>query len=343
LGEGASGVVWKARQVRLNRDVALREVKSNAADTPEHFAAVRTYLAAASKLKHSNLTAVYDVLKIDGQIVVVTECVDGQSLEDIVREHGPMDVKQALQAAHCVAAVLNMAWQQAGLTHRNVSPRNILVSSDGVVKITDLGLVPPHGTSPDREGPPSATTTAAPHYKAPEQAEGRRIDTPAADIYALGATLYFLVTGRRPFARYDATQVLNRQRGGFLPDPRRLNPVLKPPVVRLMSRLLIKDPAGRPGDWSSVLSDIELTQADRIIVRKSGAEAAPSTIDRRNPDKPPPRNHPKRRRTDHRLKDRVPAGLRVLAWTLLLLFWAYLVHRQLTDPILLAPFAGGAP
>jgi len=314
--------------------VALREGKPDAADTPEHFAAVRTHLAAAAKLKHSNLTAVYDVLKVDGRIVVATEYVEGHSLYERVRANGPMKAAEALQAAHCIAAVLNMAWEQTGLTHRNISPRNILVLADGVLKVSDLGMVPRHGAAPDRPGPPSATSMAAPHFKAPEQAEGRRVDTPAADIYALGATLYFLVTGKQPFEGLAPETVLRRQCTGFLPDPRRRNPALKPPVVRLISRLLIKDPAKRPHDWPSVLSDIELTQANRIIVRKSDAGDPTNTIDRRDPDNPPPKHHPKRRRTDHSLKNHVPVGLRVVAWALLLLFWAYLVYRQTTDPIL---------
>jgi serine/threonine protein kinase len=239
-----------------------------------------------------------------------------------------MPERQAMQIAACVGGVLDLAWQVAGLTHRGLTPDNVMIAHDGTIKLADLGMVPPDSGS----GPPSPTPHAGVRYVAPEQARGRPVAGIAADVYALGAVLYFILTGVEPFAGRADEEVPALQVHGFMRNPRAINPEITSGCVRLLTHALMKDPARRHAVWRAFVAEVEAVRTGRIVLKKTVDGV--SSIERRDPAVKPVGRLPNRRSTDRVLPGDAPALLRFPLWVLLFGFWGFLIHRQATDPIL---------
>lgn len=204
LGRGGMGVVWRAVDEVLGREVAVKELRTYSdADGPE-LADLRLRMQrearAAARVKHSGVVAVHDVAEVDGRPLIVMELVDGPSLETVLRERGTLDPREAAGIGAKVMDALAAA-HRAGVLHRDVKPGNILLDRSGRVVLTDFGIA-----AMDDPGDGAATQlTRTGHlvgsldYLAPERAQGAD-PGPSSDVWALGATLYAAVEGSAPSA-----------------------------------------------------------------------------------------------------------------------------------------------
>jgi eukaryotic-like serine/threonine-protein kinase len=246
LGRGGMGVVWRAVDEVLGREVAVKELRTYTdADGPE-LADLRLRMQrearAAARVRHPGVVAVHDVAEVDGRPLIVMELVDGPSLDAVLRKRGPLDPREAAGIGAKVMDALAAA-HEAGVLHRDVKPGNILLDRSGRVLLTDFGIA-----TMDDPGDGSATNlTRTGHlvgsldYMAPERAQGAD-PGPASDVWGLGATLYAAVEGASPFRRTSTFSTLTAIVGEPLPESRRAGPL--GPVLQ---RLLDKRPEARPG------------------------------------------------------------------------------------------------
>ncbi|MFJ6388071.1 protein kinase [Streptomyces sp. NPDC091972] len=245
LGRGGMGVVWRAVDEVLGREVAVKELRTYTdADGPE-LADLRLRMQrearAAARVRHPGVVAVHDVAEVDGRPLIVMELVEGPSLDQVLRRQGTLDPREAAGIGAKVMDALAAA-HEAGVLHRDVKPGNILLDRSGRVLLTDFGIA-----TMDDPGDGSATNlTRTGHlvgsldYMAPERAQGAD-PGPASDVWALGATLYAAVEGASPFRRTSTFSTLTAIVGEPLPESHRAGPL--GPVLQ---RLLDKRPEARP-------------------------------------------------------------------------------------------------
>lgn len=245
LGRGGMGVVWRAMDEVLGREVAVKELRTYTDAGGPELADLRLRMQrearAAARIKHPGVVAVHDVADEGGRPVIVMELIDGPSLDDVLTKHGVMDPREAARIGARVMEALGAA-HRAGVLHRDVKPGNVLLDPGGRVVLTDFGIA-----AMDDPGDGSAThltrsgeLVGSLDYLAPERAQGQE-PGPASDVWALGATLYAAVEGNSPFRRTSTWSTLTAIVVDPLPEARRAGPL--GPVLQ---QLMHKDPALRP-------------------------------------------------------------------------------------------------
>jgi serine/threonine protein kinase len=240
LGRGGFGVVWRAHDTLLQRDVAVKAIEFPPILDDAERAAIRKKVLrearAAARLNHPGLVTVFDVIEEDGRPLIVMELVAAPTLAELVARDGPMPDDRVAALGMGILEALEVAHAQ-GIIHRDVKPANVMVSASDRVQLTDFGIA---SVLDDPKVTASGTLAGSPSYMAPEQA---RNDTPSAatDLWGLGATLYFALEGEPPFRKDGAiatlTAVVNEP-----PRPLRRDTAL----AALVDDLLVKDPAARP-------------------------------------------------------------------------------------------------
>ncbi|UUU20031.1 serine/threonine-protein kinase [Streptomyces sp. DSM 40750] len=245
LGRGGMGVVWRAVDEVLHREVALKELRTYTDAAAPELAdlglRMQREARAAARVRHPGVVAVHDVAEVDGRPLIVMELVEGPSLDDVLRDRGLLDPPEAAAIGAKVMEALAAA-HRVGVLHRDVKPGNILLDRSGRVVLTDFGIA-----TMEDPGDGSAThltrsgeLVGSLDYLAPERAQGND-PGPASDVWALGATLYAAVEGSSPFRRTSAWTTLTAIVGEPLPEPQRagaLGPVLR--------QLMEKRPEHRP-------------------------------------------------------------------------------------------------
>src|SRR5512133_1162278 len=240
LGRGGMGVVWRAQDAVLGREVAVKEVvfPPTMADDERRPAQARVLreARAAARLNHPGAVTLYDVVQDHGGTFIVMELVEAPTLADLVREQGPLPVERVAEIGAQVASALEAA-HAAGIVHRDVKPGNVMVPDQGVAKLADFGIA-------SLQGDPQLTSTGlvigSPAYMAPEQAKGEE-SGPPADFWALGATMFYAVEGEPPFDRGTSIAPL----AAVVHDPPR-PPRRAGALAPLITALLSKDPGSRP-------------------------------------------------------------------------------------------------
>jgi eukaryotic-like serine/threonine-protein kinase len=326
IGAGGMAIVWKARQLSLDRIVALKVLRAECASDPDEVRDFVNEARAAAHLKHPNIIQVHDVAHHDGLYFIVMEFVAGATLSTLLERSGPIAPKRAIQIADSIAQALAYAWDSAGMIHRDIKPDNIMIDADGSVKLADLGLArrPIPCTAPGSAGPIEGT----PNYMAPEQARGSaRLDV-RTDMYSLGASLYHLVTGRLPFDGLDPERAMQAQIEGVLPNPRELNPAVTHGLAALIRRLMMKNPDNRFPDWDAVRKQLRKAAAGRILIGAREPDALSTVAP--PPAAPEPAQPASVFRTE-RPAARVPGPVRALLWIVLAAAWIawgrYLLQR----------------
>jgi serine/threonine protein kinase len=248
VGRGGMGVVYKARDRRLGRVVALKRLPENLRDHPT---AVRLFLRearAAAALNHPNIVTLFDADQYDGNYYITMEFLEGLPLDAILRKRGKLALRDALRLSVQIATGLQYA-HEAGVIHRDIKTSNLFFTKDKVVKIMDFGLA-----KMVEEVRRAATVIGGtPYYMAPEQSAGESVDH-RADLYAFGVTLYELLTGRVPFTEGD---VAYHHRHTPPPDPRELVPDLPEAPVALIERLMAKSADDRPARTAEVTAALQ--------------------------------------------------------------------------------------
>src|SRR5262245_47672865 len=251
VGRGGMGVVYKAWHRRLNRAVAVKMLLAGPYARPEELERFLREAEAVASLRHPNVVQIYDVGDLDGRPYFTMEYVEGGSLaQKLAGTPQPADQAAALVAA--LAGAIQVA-HQSGIVHRDLKPANILLTADGTPKVTDFGLASRlEGGGLTLTGHPVGT----PSYAAPEQGRGGDAIGPATDVYALGAILYELLTGRPPFRAETAAATLQQVVTEDPVPPSRLNPRVPRDLETICLKCLFKEPAHRYASAVALADDL---------------------------------------------------------------------------------------
>ncbi|MFH9042151.1 protein kinase [Streptomyces sp. NPDC017966] len=262
LGRGGMGVVWKAVDEVLGREVAVKELRTYTDAAGPELAdlglRMQREARAAARVRHPGVIAVHDIAETDGRPLIVMELIDGPSLDDVLRDRGTLDPREAADIGAKVMDALAAA-HRAGVLHRDVKPGNILLDRSGRTVLTDFGIA-----TMDDPGDGAAThltrsgeIVGSLDYLAPERAQGA-VPGPASDVWALGATLYAAVEGASPFRRTSTFSTLTAIVSEPLPDSGRTGP-----LAPVLGRLMDKRPEARPeAEEARVLLEAVATGAD---------------------------------------------------------------------------------
>jgi tetratricopeptide (TPR) repeat protein len=253
VGRGGMGVVYKARQLRLNRMVALKMIRAGAQGSPEHVTRFRLEAEAVARLRHPNIVQIYEVGEYQGRPFCCLEFVEGGGLD---RHLGgaPQPVRAAAGLLETLARAMHAAHQE-GIVHRDLKPGNILISAGGVPKISDFGLA--KQLDDDSWKTTSGVIMGTPSYMAPEQAAGQNKEVgPLTDVYALGTILYELLTGRPPFRAETMLETLDQVRTQEPVPPRRLQPKVPRDLETICLKCLQKEAAKRYASALDLAEDV---------------------------------------------------------------------------------------
>ncbi|HEV3122187.1 MAG TPA: serine/threonine-protein kinase, partial [Isosphaeraceae bacterium] len=253
LGRGGMGVVYKARQVGLNRLVALKMILAGAHASREAVARFRTEAETVASIQHANIVQIYDIGEQDGVPYFSLEFVDGGNLATQL-DGAPVSARQAATIVETLARAVHVAHER-GIVHRDLKPINVLMTSQGVPKIADFGLA--KRLDGEQGQTASGSVLGSPSYMAPEQAEGDSKNVgAAADVYALGAILYDLLTGRPPFRAETAIRTMQQVISVEPVAPSRLQPGLDSDVETICLTCLQKDPEKRYKSAEALANDL---------------------------------------------------------------------------------------
>jgi len=255
LGAGAMAIVYRARQLSLNREVAIKVLPKGFSENPEYVERFYKEGQAAGKLNHNNIVQAFDVGEAGGYHYFVMEYVKGRTLYDDLSAGKVFSEEEALNIIIQVARALNHA-HSCGLIHRDVKPKNIMINEEGVVKLADMGLAR-ETTDIETAQTEKGKAYGTPYYIAPEQIRGEVDIDGRADIYGLGATFYHLVTGRVPFMAEDPTDVMRKHLSEPLIPPDHINTRLSAGVSEVIEIMMTKRKDDRYSDVAELLADLE--------------------------------------------------------------------------------------
>ena len=253
IAAGGMGVVYKARQTKLNRLVALKMIKAGELAGEEQVERFYAEAKAAAKLDHPGIVPVYEVGSQNGQHFFSMAIIEGSSLSDKVKSEGPLPPKKAAEIMKAVAEAVQFGHDK-GIVHRDIKPQNILLDESGSPRVTDFGLA----KHADSEMTLAGQVMGTPSYMPPEQAEGKQNQIgPVADVYSLGATLYFLLTGRPPFQAASTTETLRQVIENEPVSPTRLNSTIPRDLETICLMCLRKEPRRRYASASALSHDFK--------------------------------------------------------------------------------------
>jgi serine/threonine-protein kinase len=269
LGGGGMAVVYLARDGELGRPVALKVLADNLADDTEVRGRFVREARLAARLSHPNVVRVYDAGEEDGRPYIVMECVEGESLAELLRREGPLPPDRVADLGAQACAGLEHA-HRAGLVHRDVKPANLLLTEDGTLKVADFGIAHAVGGTRVTE---VGTVLGTAAYLSPEQALGEVV-TPASDIYSLGMCLYELAAGEPPYGHETLGELFSRREAGPPPRLAGVPPRLEAAIMRCLER----DPRDRPGSGAELARSLaaspptaatEVTRFDGTVRRRT--------------------------------------------------------------------------
>lgn len=255
VGGGGMGAVFRATDTRLGRTVAVKVLSRDHSDE-ETLRRFRNEAQSAARLDHPNIARVYDVGEDCGWNFIVFEFIEGVNLRDRVQSSGPLELEESLLYVLQVAEALEHA-SSRDVVHRDIKPSNVLVTASGQVKLVDMGLARLHQVdAPAGDITASGVTLGTFDYISPEQARDPRLADVRSDIYSLGCTLFYMLTGQPPFPEGTALQKLLRHNSDEPPDVRQFRPDLPPQVSALIAKMLAKRPAQRHQSAAELIAEL---------------------------------------------------------------------------------------
>ncbi len=278
IGQGGMGVVYKGRQVSLDRVVAVKILSKQLYDNQEFIKRFEREAKAVARINHPNIVSVIDFGQHDGLWYMVTEFIEGSSLSRLIADKMMLDPKElAPLMIDCLAGLAHVS--QTGIVHRDIKPDNILITRAGMAKIADFGLAKDvSGTKDHTDLTAAGLAMGTPAYMSPEQCMGRRLDG-RSDIYALGVTAYYALAGEKPFVGHSSFEIMTKQREYTPPPPNQLNPRVVRECSDLVMRMLAKNPLDRFQDAEACrlawLELRDLLQSRRAARRTGEWEVGP--------------------------------------------------------------------
>jgi serine/threonine-protein kinase len=258
IGAGAMAFVYKARQLSLNRIVAIKVLPKRFTENPEYVERFYKEGQAAGKLNHPNIVQAFDVGESGGYHYFIMEYVEGKTIADDLVAGKVFSEKEALEIIIQVAHALAHAHAK-GLIHRDVKPKNIMIHKSGVVKLADMGLAR-ETTDIAAAQSEAGKAYGTPYYIAPEQIRGRIDIDGRADIYGLGATFYHMVTGQVPFMAEDSSEVMKKHLKEKLVPPDHINTSLSAGISEVIEIMMAKNREDRYKNVEELLLDLEALQ-----------------------------------------------------------------------------------
>ncbi|MEK7405295.1 MAG: serine/threonine-protein kinase, partial [Acidobacteriota bacterium] len=278
LGRGAMGVVYRAKDPSIGRLIAIKTIRladfADPAESERLRERLRREAHSAGILSHPGIVVVFDVGQEGELAYIAMEFIAGRSLESILDGEQPPDQKTILNVLRETAAALDHAHKK-GIVHRDIKPANILISDDGVVKITDFGVAK---ISASHKLTQAGTVLGTPNYMSPEQIQGKDVDG-RADQFALAVIAYEVLTGEKPFTADQLTALLYKIVAEPPAPPQNLNATLGWPVAVVLERALAKDPAERYKSCSDFVAALETalaTKKDWKAVPRTAGENLPT-------------------------------------------------------------------
>lgn len=290
LGAGAMATVYKAKQISLDRIVAIKKLPKKFSSNPQFIERFFAEGRAAAQLNHPNIVQAFDVGNEGDLYYFVMEYVEGRSVHDDIVTHKRYKEGEAIDIAIQVAEALEHAHNR-GLIHRDVKPKNIMITKEGVVKLADMGLARAMSDVEAAEAE-AGRAFGTPYYISPEQIRGEKDIGPPADIYSLGVTLYHMVTGSVPFEGKNPSSVMHKHLKSELVPPDHVNPKLSAGISEVIEMMMAKRVSDRYQNCADLLMDLraikqgdtpplahkDVFEADDLARIAAEAQAAPSEI-----------------------------------------------------------------
>lgn len=257
IGSGGMAMVYRGKDKKLDRYVTVKVLREEFIGDDEFIERFRSEACSAARLSHPNIVRVYDVGE-DGEIsYIVMEYIHGDTLKQAIRQKAPFDSRSTLNVSIQIASALAQA-HKAHIIHRDIKPQNILVGTDGVIKVTDFGIA--------RAATASTMTTTANaagsvHYFSPEQARGGYVDE-KSDIYSLGITMFEMITGVLPFQGHNSVSIALKHISEQLPDIREYNPNCTPAIEGIIKKATMKKADERYATVELMLADLIRARTD---------------------------------------------------------------------------------
>jgi beta-lactam-binding protein with PASTA domain/predicted Ser/Thr protein kinase len=273
IGRGGMADVLLARDLLLDRPVAIKVLFAEFATDPNFVERFRREAQSAAALNHPNIVSVYDWGKYGGTYFIAMEYVEGRTLADIVRSNGRVSPVQAAEIASEVSAALSFAHRN-GVVHRDIKPANILIGTSGQVKVADFGIARAMNSAADSNLTQVGLVMGTATYFSPEQAQGAQPD-PRSDLYSLGIVMYEMVGGRPPFAGDNPVSIAYKQ---VHENPQPLNqlaPDVPRPFEAIVAKLLAKNPATRYADGDALRDDLRRFRNGEPVKALAGAATPP--------------------------------------------------------------------
>jgi serine/threonine protein kinase len=257
IAQGGMGVIYEATQINLDRKVALKILTAELATRPEFLQRFEREAKSAASLNHPGIVAVHDFGEADGRRYIIMEFVDGENLSEYIAKRGKIPVENALAIVEQAAQALKAATEKS-IIHRDIKPSNLMLTRDGRVKIADMGLA--KVLTENSELTMSSVSIGSPHFIAPEQAGDSKNADHRVDIYSLGVTLLYLVTGKHAFDGDSPISVVLAHATKPLPTGADLGTELPAEVESLIKRMTAKNPDERYQTYDELLADLQLVQ-----------------------------------------------------------------------------------
>lgn len=264
IGRGAMGNVYRARQISLDRAVAIKLLIPYLASQPELLARFFREAKAAASINHPNLVQVYDFGEAEGTYYYVMELIEGLSLGEYVRRGETFGESECVGIARQTTAALQAA-HKSGIIHRDVKPDNLMLSKSGQIKLSDLGLARVIDLETDKSLTMTGMSIGTPFYISPEQVRGERDTDHRTDFYGLGATLFHLATGQVPFEGETSAVVMARHLHDPIPWARDINPALSDGFSAFLHRMMAKSASDRPTSHEEVYAELDQCESGRGV------------------------------------------------------------------------------
>lgn len=252
IGGGGMALVYKAQDILLNRYVAIKVLRQQFVNDEEFIRRFRREAQSAASLSHPNIVSVYDVGQEEDVHYIVMEYVEGQNLNEIIKERAPLQVDEAVRIASQIADALDHAHHNQ-IIHRDIKPHNILIGRNGRVKVTDFGIARAVTSATITQ---TGSVVGSVHYFSPEHAKGVATGE-KSDLYSLGIVLYQMLTGRLPFLGESPISVALKHLQEHFDEPRTVNPMIPQSVENIILKSMRKNPAERYQSAKEMLRDLE--------------------------------------------------------------------------------------
>jgi serine/threonine protein kinase len=279
LGRGSMGAVYKARQISLDRPVALKILHSALSDDEKYIARFEREARAAGALHHPNLVHVYAAGETEDLRWFAMEYVAGETARERLKRQHQLDVIEAVEIGIQIASALDYGWNKAGLIHRDIKPENIFLSADGVAKLGDLGVAKCADETQGLTIP--GGTMGTPNYISPEQVQGMNDVDLRADIYSLGCTLFHLLGGRPPYQGESTVEIIMKHVTEPVPDLCALRPEIPRELAATIMKMMRKSAEARPASHAEVIAALESVRRHlhgECATHENFHEASPNAI-----------------------------------------------------------------